>query len=79
MRTFVLEYSLLKNGEVVKQGKMKIKNVSDSFPEFNAKVKLDKFLSKSFAYDNMVVHKCTEDFLGGFSAFNDIFNKFSSY
>ncbi|NCC41843.1 MAG: hypothetical protein EOM21_21010 [Gammaproteobacteria bacterium] len=70
MSTYILEYSLLKNGKLIKSGTMKVKRVSDSFPEFNAKVKLDKHLSKQYVYDNMVVHSCKEDVV---SMFGDLF------
>jgi len=78
MKDFIIEYSLFKDNQVIKSGKIKVKNVDGYDLEFASKLKLDKYLSKTIVYDKMVVHSCKEDILSSMgifgNTFKDIFN-----
>jgi len=66
--TYIIKYALkIKDGTIIRQRTIKVKNKRD---KLDAKISLDRHLSRRFTYDKMVVYSCEPDTT---SFFNDIF------
>jgi len=59
-KTFIIEYSVFdKNGKILKNGKIKVKNKANSL---EAQCMLDKFLEKRYKnFGRLIVHDCKEE------------------
>ena len=59
--TFLIDYTVYnKAGEILKTGKMRVKNNINSA---DAQVRLEKYFIKTYgSFGRLVVHKCKEDF-----------------
>jgi len=71
-KTYLIEYRVLdKSGQVLKAGKMKVKNKMN---DLHAKIELELFLKIKYpGFNRLIVDSCVEDndFM---SMFDDIFN-----
>jgi len=66
--TYIIKYVLKdRDSCIIKEGTIKVKNKRD---KLDAKISLDKHLSKKYTYNKMVVYSCKSDTT---SFFNDIF------
>ena len=65
-----VDYRLYRLDRLVKSGTFIVRNCSD---DFHAKLKLDKYLSKKYDYDQMVADAKKED--PSMDIFNTIFGK----
>jgi len=74
---FIIEYSLYKDDKRIDGGKMRVKNVENTHDKIFAKLKLDKYLSKTIEYDRMEVLSCEED-IDILNMFGNIFGNGSS-
>ena len=70
-KTYLIEYRVLdKSGQVLKAGKMKVKNKMN---DLHAKTELELFLKKKLpSFDKLIVDSCIEDYDG--SNFMDYFS-----
>lgn len=71
-KNYIIDYTVRdKSGDIIKHGKMKVKNKKDSF---EAQIKLEAYLKKKyFNFSQLIVNKCSvENPLS--SIFGDIFS-----